>query len=163
MDDMVLIGTGAAHNPDADTTVRIYRQKAGGSTDVYTFHPAQTLGATPATWTRWTATSDTVALGTHLTISAEQAPGQPLTVNLVAEIIGGPDNNPDLYCKCLQWDFGDGQGGGICQACAPQSPDWTVPRRFGQTHTYEVAGTYEINFNYGPLTAEPFYVEVGPD
>jgi len=46
MDDMEFIGTGAEHNPDVDTTVQIYKQKAGGTNDVYTFHPAQTLGTT---------------------------------------------------------------------------------------------------------------------
>ena len=59
MDDMELVGTGAWHQPDGDKTVQIYRPKDVGTTDVYTFHPSQTLaevgGTTPATWTRWAA------------------------------------------------------------------------------------------------------------
>ncbi len=64
MDDMEVIGTGTDHNPDGDASVEVYRPKAGATTDVYTFHPAQTAevsgerGGTatgPATWTRWTA------------------------------------------------------------------------------------------------------------
>ena len=64
MDDMEVVGTGIQHNPDDDATVQVYRPKAGATTDVYTFQPAQTielskeLGGTdtgPATWFRWTA------------------------------------------------------------------------------------------------------------
>ena len=70
MDDMELLGTGSWYN-GVDHTAQIYRPKAGGTTDVYTFHPAQTVrgvegappedetNTTPATWTRWTAGSET--------------------------------------------------------------------------------------------------------
>ena len=39
MDDMEVVGTGIQHNPDGDATVQLYRPKANGTTDVYTFHP----------------------------------------------------------------------------------------------------------------------------
>ena len=64
MDDMEVVGTGTNHNPDGDASVEAYRPKAGATTDVYTFHPSQTVEASgepdgtvtgPATWTRWTA------------------------------------------------------------------------------------------------------------
>ena len=64
MDDMEVVGTGTNHNPDGDASVEVYRTKAGATTDVYTFHPAQTVEASgepggadtgPATWTRWIA------------------------------------------------------------------------------------------------------------
>ena len=64
MDDMEVVGTGIQHNPDDDATVQVYRPKADGTTDVYTFHPAQTVEASGepggtatvrATWTRWIA------------------------------------------------------------------------------------------------------------
>ena len=67
MDDMEVVGTGTNHNPDGDASVEVYRPKAGATTDVYTFHPAQTVDASgepggtatgPATWTRWTASSN---------------------------------------------------------------------------------------------------------
>ena len=63
MDDMEVVGTGTNHNPDGDASVDVYRPKTGATTDVYTFHPAQTVKASgepggsstgPATWTRWT-------------------------------------------------------------------------------------------------------------
>jgi len=50
MDDMEVVGTGIWHNRDGDATVQLYRPKANGTTDVYTFHPAPSDN----TWTRWT-------------------------------------------------------------------------------------------------------------
>jgi hypothetical protein len=67
MDDMEVVSTGTSHNPDGDASVEVYRPKAGATTGVYTFHPAQTVevsgepGGTAmvlATWTRWTAKAD---------------------------------------------------------------------------------------------------------
>ena len=64
MDDMEVVGTGTNHNPDGDASVEVYRPKAGATTNVYTFHPAQTVEASgelgrtdtgPTTWFRWTA------------------------------------------------------------------------------------------------------------
>ncbi len=76
MDDMEVVGTGT-RNTDGGASVEVYRPKAGATTDVYTFHPAQTVelsreGAAywdshsipeakdgtdtgPATWFRWIA------------------------------------------------------------------------------------------------------------
>ena len=64
MDDMEVVGTGTDHNPDGDASVEVYRPKAGATTAVYTFQPAQTFEApgepggtatVPATWSRWIA------------------------------------------------------------------------------------------------------------
>ena len=64
MNDMEVVGAGTNHNPDGDASVEVYRTKAGATTDVYTFHPAQTVEASgepggidtgPATWTLWIA------------------------------------------------------------------------------------------------------------
>jgi len=64
MDDMEVFGPGTNHNPDGDASVEVYRTMAGATTDVYTFHPAQTVEASgeqvgtetgPVTWTRWIA------------------------------------------------------------------------------------------------------------
>lgn len=64
-DDMEEAGTGIDHTPEGDRTVPVYRPRAGGTTDVYTFSGAQTpavpdnggeyKNTTPATWLRWTA------------------------------------------------------------------------------------------------------------
>ncbi len=44
MDDMEVVGAGTNHNPDGDASVEVYQPKAGATTDVYTFYPAQTAG-----------------------------------------------------------------------------------------------------------------------
>ena len=63
MDDMEVVGIGTNHNPNGDASVEVYRPKVGATTDVYTFHPAQSVEASgepggtatgPATWTHWT-------------------------------------------------------------------------------------------------------------
>ena len=63
-DDMAVVGSGTRNNPDGDSTVEVYQPKVGGTNDVYTFNPAQTIyvecepcrvETTPATWIRWTA------------------------------------------------------------------------------------------------------------
>ena len=65
--DMELVGNGVWQKPDGDASVEVYWPKDGGTTDVYTFHPSQTLSevedtppedeadTSPATWTRWAA------------------------------------------------------------------------------------------------------------
>ena len=66
MDDMEVVGTATRNNPEGDTSVELYRPKAGATTDVYIFHPATTVKdrepgglppspARPASWTRLTA------------------------------------------------------------------------------------------------------------
>ncbi len=63
-DDVVGVGGATQHNPDGDSLVDVFRLKDGTTTDLYTFHPAETaqgsgdpggIEAVPATWTRWTA------------------------------------------------------------------------------------------------------------
>ncbi len=51
MDDMEVVGTGIRHKRDGVATVQLYRPKANGTTDVYSFHtpPWDNL------WTRWIA------------------------------------------------------------------------------------------------------------
>jgi hypothetical protein len=43
MDDMEVVATGIQHNPDGDASIQVYRPKTGATTDVYTFHTAQTV------------------------------------------------------------------------------------------------------------------------
>ena len=71
LDDMEVVGTATWHHFDGDETVQVYRPKVGGTTDVYTFHPAETLDVegeadetdtTSATWTRWTTSSPEPAI-----------------------------------------------------------------------------------------------------
>ena len=85
---------------------------------------------------------------------------KPLTVQLVAEIVGGADNSIDLYCHGWEWQLGDGTAIAISPGCTPWTPDATFPRLFEETYTYEKPGIYEVRFSYGPLTSEPLMVQV---
>lgn len=87
----------------------------------------------------------------ELSLSATPVAGKPLTVRLIAELTGGPDNSQDLYCQGTRWQFGDGMGGTIMPGCIVWTPSATIPRHFEQTYTYEKAGVYEVTFTYGPL------------
>jgi hypothetical protein len=96
----------------------------------------------------------------ELTLRAEPVAGEPLTVRLIAELIGGPDNNRDLYCPGEEWQFGDGTGMATSASCIAWTPSATIRRHFEQTYTYEKAGTYEVTFTYGPLGPITTMVEV---
>jgi hypothetical protein len=90
--------------------------------------------------------------GVSLTVSLLE--GQRRTFRLVAEIKGGRDNDPDLYCQPLTWGFGDGPALTVTPMCAPWTQDVMIRRRFDTRHAYEHAGTYNVTFSYGPLTAK---------
>ena len=96
----------------------------------------------------------------RLDLRAEVVPGESLTVRLVAEIVGGPDNNRELYCHGWRWSFGDGMDVAAMPGCVAWTPDWTFSRHFEQTYTYEAPDTYEVTFSYGPLESRPVTVEV---
>ena len=96
----------------------------------------------------------------ELSLSAELVDGSPLTVRLAAEIRGGPDNNPDLYCQGWEWDFGDGTGAAVMPGCLPWTADAKISRRFTETYTYDSPGTYEITFSTGPVDPVTVVLEV---
>ena len=95
-----------------------------------------------------------------LSLSATPVAGRLLTVHLIAELTGGPDNNRDLYCQGIDWQFGDGMGVGIMPGCIAWTPSDTIARHFEETYTYEKAGVYEVTFTYGPLDPITTKVEV---
>ncbi|MCH7801005.1 MAG: hypothetical protein IIC24_05600, partial [Chloroflexi bacterium] len=73
----------------------------------------------------------------------EAVAGQPLTVLLVADIVGGPDNSQELYCPGTQWQFGDGISMSSSASCMVWTPDVKINRRFEQIYTYDAPGTYK--------------------
>ena len=85
---------------------------------------------------------------------------QPLTIHLVAELVGGSDNSQELYCQGKSWDFGDGTVSADMPACARWTPEWRVQRHFEMAHAYYAPGTYDISFTYGPLPPKKISVEV---
>lgn len=84
----------------------------------------------------------------------------PLTVSLVAEIRGGLDVSPELYCQMQNWDFGDGRRVAVFGMCAAWRPATKIDRLFGQHHIYEKPGVYEASVTYGSLKSEPVLVRV---
>ena len=86
--------------------------------------------------------------------------GRPLTVLLVADIVGGPDNSQELYCPGTQWQFGDGIGMSSSASCIVWTPDVKINRRFEQIYTYDAPGTYKVTFTRGPVASETLEVQV---
>jgi hypothetical protein len=69
----------------------------------------------------------------------------PARISVTAELKGGLDDNPDLYCPSVEWDWGDGTRSESNADCEPFEPGKsTVQRRFTQTHTYDIAGNYRM-------------------
>ncbi len=90
----------------------------------------------------------------------EAVAGQPLTVLLVADIVGGPDNSQELYCPGTQWQFGDGIGMSSSASCMAWTPDVKIKRHFEQIYTYDAPGTYKVTFTRGPVASETLEVQV---
>jgi hypothetical protein len=90
----------------------------------------------------------------RLTLIANPDSTQVRAFVFVAEITGGADNEPSLYCQATTWDFGDGPGLTVTPSCVPYSPETRITRRFETKHTYAKAGTYEATLVYGPLRAQ---------
>ena len=95
---------------------------------------------------------DDVAQTPILFMWAEPA-DSALTKLLKAEIVGGPDNNRDLYCTGGFWRFGDGYGTGATPSCIPWRSSFVTNRHFAQRAVYSTRGTYEASVEIGPLSA----------
>jgi hypothetical protein len=90
----------------------------------------------------------------QLTVTSSAIQGQPRTYALVAELTGGADNDPRLYCQSTTWEFGDGPGLTVTPSCAPYTPDVRIQRHFQTTHFYDAPGRYTVTFRYGSLSAQ---------
>ncbi len=66
----------------------------------------------------------------------------------VAEIRGGPDDNEELYCPTIEWDWGDDTTSENTLDCEPFEPGASqIRRRFSVRHTFEYAGRFEVRLN----------------
>ena len=90
----------------------------------------------------------------------EAVAGQPLTVLLVADIVGGPDNSQEVYCPGTKWQFGDGIGMSSSASCMVWTPDVKINRHFEQIYTYDAPGTYKVTFTRGPVASGTLEVQV---
>jgi len=88
-----------------------------------------------------------------MTLAAAASEAEFRMITFTAEIVGGADNNPDLYCVASTWNFGDGPSMTVSPSCAPWDPDVVITRRFETSHMYAAPGRYEASFAYGPLEA----------
>ena len=66
----------------------------------------------------------------------------------IAELQGGPDDNEELYCASVEWDWDDDTRSERIPDCDPFEPGLSeIRRRFSQRHTFQQGGQYEVRFN----------------
>lgn len=66
----------------------------------------------------------------------------------VGTLRGGPDDNEELYCATLEWDWGDDTYSESTPDCDPFEPGRSeIRRRFSVRHTFDYAGRYEVRLN----------------
>jgi hypothetical protein len=69
----------------------------------------------------------------------------PLKVHAVAELKGGANDYPDLYCASVEWDWGDGTVSENGEDCDPyEAGKSSIRRRFAADHTYRVGEAYKV-------------------
>ncbi len=66
----------------------------------------------------------------------------------VAELRGGPDDNEELYCATIEWDWGDDTISESTPDCAPfEAGVSEIRRRFSVRHTFDYPGRFEVRLN----------------
>ena len=69
----------------------------------------------------------------------------PARVVVSAELKGGAEDNAELYCPSLEWDWGDGTRSESNVDCEPfEAGKTTIQRRFSASHTFNIAGNYRV-------------------
>ena len=69
----------------------------------------------------------------------------PARVVVSAELKGGDEDSPELYCPSLEWDWGDGTRSESNVDCEPfEAGKTTIQRRFSASHTFNIAGNYRV-------------------
>jgi hypothetical protein len=96
-----------------------------------------------------TATPVTTPVATaefaFLVIRSEQMPGtNPRAIHFTVEVIGGPDNNPAIYCKDIVWTFGDGQVVTESMECIPWTQETKIDRTLEFDHVFDHPGKYDV-------------------
>ena len=72
----------------------------------------------------------------------------PASFLFVGQLRGGPDDNEELYCATIEWDWGDDTLSESTPDCEPFEPGATgIRRRFSVRHTFDYAGRYEVRLN----------------
>ena len=72
----------------------------------------------------------------------------PASILFVGELRGGPDDNEELYCAGVEWDWGDDTISASTPDCDPFEPGVSrVRRRFSVRHNYEYGGRYQVRLH----------------
>jgi len=69
----------------------------------------------------------------------------PARIRASVEIKGGADDNPDLYCPRLEWNWGDDTVSESSADCPPYEAGRSqIQRRFSAEHTFREDGLYKL-------------------
>ena len=72
----------------------------------------------------------------------------PASILFVGSIRGGPDDNEELYCPTIEWDWGDDTLSESTPDCEPfEAGGTSIRRRFSVRHTFDYQGRYEVRLN----------------
>ena len=72
----------------------------------------------------------------------------PASILFVGQLRGGPDDNEELYCASIEWDWGDDTRSESTPDCEPYEPGTSEIRRsFSVRHTYDYGGRYQIRLH----------------
>lgn len=70
------------------------------------------------------------------------------SILFVGQLRGGPDDNEELYCTTIEWDWGDDTLSESTPDCNPFEPGRSeIRRRFSVRHTFDYQGRYEVRLN----------------
>lgn len=71
----------------------------------------------------------------------------PLRVHAVIDVRGGADDNVELYCAGMEWDWGDGTVSESSSDCDPyEAGKSAIRRRFSADHVFRQQGNHKIVF-----------------
>ncbi len=66
----------------------------------------------------------------------------------IGEIRGGPDDNEELYCPTIEWDWGDDTISENTPDCDPFEPGVSeIRRRFSVRHNFDYPGRFEVRLH----------------
>tara|TARA_B100000949_G_C14019978_1_gene340887 strand:- start:75 stop:524 length:450 start_codon:yes stop_codon:yes gene_type:complete len=72
----------------------------------------------------------------------------PAEILFVGQIRGGPDDNEELYCPTIEWDWDDDTTSEQTLDCDPYEPGVTkIRRRFSVRHRYDYGGRYDVRLH----------------
>lgn len=90
----------------------------------------------------------------------------PAQIRFTAELKGGDDDNEDLYCPEVTWEWGDGGKSVEEGDCEPYTPGAKIERRYSTHHTYPRAAVYAVKVtlrkNGRAVAAQSIQVTVRP-